>query len=177
MEAEATATTTAVAAAAATEEAAAPPPAPQDADIESVKALTADLVSRGLMSADHQQKIVQEATAAAAKVDELRSFLDGHFVQARTALFGAPPQQLPARQQLIDSVSSTVLNLNRIQTTFTLLTDAGQDAAQKVISIILGRLMAVLDDFKKHLQYQNWSVSFAGSVPPSLQVAVQITFQ
>ena len=173
------ATTAAAAVAEAAAETAAPPPSPvpQDADIESVKALTTDLVSRGLMSAEHQQKIVQAAAAAAAKIDELRAFLDAHFAQARTALFGAPPQQQPARVQLIDSVSSTVLNLNRIQATFTMLTDAGQDAAQKVISIILGRLMAVLDDFKRHVQYQSWGISFAGSVPPSLQVGVEINFQ
>jgi hypothetical protein len=148
----------------------------RDPDMASVNALTSNLVGAGLMAPEHQMKILQSASAATAKIDELRSFLDFHFNQGRT-LLGAPPSQQPARQRVLDSVSSTVLNLNRIQSTFSLLSDAGQDAAQKVISIILSRLLTVLEDFKKHMQYQNWSVSFVGGVPPQLQVGVQITFQ
>jgi hypothetical protein len=151
-------------------------PVSQDADMECLNALTSDLVKVGLMTPEHQSKIIQSANAAIAKIDELRQFLDLHFNQARTIL-GAPPSKQPARQQVLDSVSSTVLNVNRIQSTFSLLSDEGQDAAQKVISVILSRLMTVLDDFKKHVQYQNWGVSFMGGVPPSLLVGVQITFQ
>jgi hypothetical protein len=144
--------------------------------MDSVNSITANLVSAGLMAPEHRVKILQSATAATAKIDELRSFLDFHFNMSLTVL-GAKPSQQPARQQVLDSVSSTVLNVNRIQSTFSLLTDAGQDAAQKIISIILSRLMTVLDDFKKHVSYQNWAVSFAGGIPPQLQVGVQITFQ
>jgi hypothetical protein len=152
-----------------------PNPTSQDADVESLTAMISDLVKAGLMTPEHQLKIIQLATAAVAKIDELRQMLDLHF-QGRTIL-DAPPSRQPARQQVIDSVSSTVLNINRIQSTFSSLSDPGQDAAQKAISIILGRLMAVLDDFKKHVQYQSWAVSFTGGIPPSLQVGVQITFQ
>ena len=144
--------------------------------MESLTAVTADLVKAGLMAPEHQAKIIESATAATAKIDELRDFLDSHFIQGRTIL-SAPPSQQPARRQVIDSVSGTVLSINRIQSTFSLLSDPGQDIAQKVISFILSRLMTVLDDFKKHVQYQNWAVSFTGAVPPSLQVGVQITFQ
>jgi hypothetical protein len=141
-----------------------------------VNSITSSLVSAGLMAPEHQMKILQSASAAIAKIDELRSFLDFHFDQGRTLLGAQPPKQ-PARQQVLDSVSSTVLSVNRIQSTFPLLSDEGQDAVQKAISIILSRLMAVLDDFKKHIQYQNWSVSFTGGIPPQLEVGVQITFQ
>lgn len=151
---------------------------PQDADMQVLNTMTSELVKAGLMAPEHQSKIMQAASAATAKVDELRSFLDQQFTEERALLLGLPSsQKQPARQQLLDSVSNTVLNINRIQSTFSLLSDAGQDVAQKIISFILGKLMAVLDDFKKHVQYQNWGVSFTGSVPPSLQVGVQITFQ
>jgi hypothetical protein len=161
-----------------------PPPSTQqqqqeednDPDMAIVNSITSSLVSAGLMAPEHQMKILQSASAAIAKIDELRSFLDFHFDQGRTLLGAQPPKQ-PARQQVLDSVSSTVLSVNRIQSTFPLLSDAGQDAVQKAISIILSRLMAVLDDFKKHIQYQNWSVSFTGGIPPQLEVGVQITFQ
>jgi hypothetical protein len=152
------------------------PPSPGDADMEAISAMTSDLVSKGQMAPEHQQKIVQSATAATAKIDDLRSFLDQHFEKGRTLLGGQPAQQ-PARERVIDSISGTVLHLSRIQSTFSLLTDAGQEVVQKVISIILGRLMAVLEDFKKHVQYQNWAISFTAGVPPQLEVGVQITFQ
>jgi hypothetical protein len=148
----------------------------QDADLLNLNALTSDLVKAGLMAPEHQLMIVQSATAAAAKIDDLRTFLTSHFAQGRTIL-GAPPSQQPARQRVIDSVSSTVLSVGRMQSTFSLLTDAGQDLVQKAISLILNRLMAVLDDFKKHVQYQNWAVSFTAGFPLSLQVGVQVTFQ
>jgi hypothetical protein len=160
-----------------------PPPSTQqqqeednDPDMAIVNSITSSLVSAGLMAPEHQMKILQSASAAIGKIDELRSFLDFHFDQGRTFLGAQPPKQ-PARQQVLDSVSSTVLSVNRIQSTFPLLSDEGQDAVQKAISIILSRLMAVLDDFKKHIQYQNWSVSFTGGIPPQLEVGVQITFQ
>jgi hypothetical protein len=159
-----------------TNEIATPNPASQDTGMESLTALTADLVKAGLMASEHQAKIIESATAATAKIDELRDFLDSHFIRGRTIL-SAPPSQEPARQQVIDSVSGTVLSINRIQSIFSLLSDPGQDVVQKVISFILSRLMTVLEDFKKHVQYQNWAVSFTGGVPPSLQVGVQITFQ
>jgi hypothetical protein len=151
-------------------------PGEEDPDMASVNSITSTLVSAGLMAPEHQMRILQSASAAIAKIDELRNFLDFHFNQGRTLLGGQPPKQ-PARQQVLDSVSSTVLSVNRIQSTFPLLSDAGQDAVQKAISIILSRLLAVLDDFKKHIQYQNWSVSFTGGIPPQLEVGVQVTFQ
>ena len=138
--------------------------------------MTSDLVAKGLMAPEHQARLIQLATTATAKIDELRGFLESIFSKG-LAVFDDSSSKKPARQQVIDSVSSTVLNINRIQSTFSLLSDAGQDAAQKIISVILSRLMAVLDDFKKHVQYQNWGVSFTGAIPPSLQVGVQITFQ
>jgi hypothetical protein len=149
---------------------------PDDPEIQEITSLTSDLVAKGLMAPEHQQKLIQLATAATAKIDELRGLLESSF-SGGLAVFDTSRSKKPARQQVIDSVSSTVLNINRIQSTFSLLTDAGQDAAQKIISFILDRLMAVLADFKKHLQYQNWSISFTGGIPPSLQVGVQITFQ
>lgn len=152
------------------------PTPPPDPDLDSLGSLTSDLVMAGLMAPEHQQKIMQTAADATAKIDDLRKFLDSHV--SRIRLLGPQPsQQQPVRQRVIDSVSGTVLSVNRIQSVFSLLSDAGQDAAQRVISLILGRLMAVLDDFKKHGQYQNWAVSFSGGIPFTLQVGVAITFQ
>ncbi len=160
----------------ATDESSSSGPSLQDADMQTINSLTSDLVSKGQMAPEHQAKIVQSATAATAKIDELREFLSQHFTHG-LSLLGPPPSQQPARQQVIDSISGTVLHVNRIQSTFSDLSDAGQEVAQKVISIILSRLMAVLDDFKKHMQYQNWAVTFIGGVPFTLQVGIQITFQ
>jgi hypothetical protein len=149
---------------------------PEDPEIQEITSLTSDLVAKGLMAPEHQLRLIQLATTATAEIDELRGFLESSFSEG-LAVFETSRSKKPARQQVIDSVSSTVLNINRIQSTFSLLTDAGQDAAQKIIGFILSRLMTVLDDFKKHAQYQNWGVSFTGGIPPSLQVGVQITFQ
>ncbi|HUI00019.1 MAG TPA: hypothetical protein VLX56_00130 [Nitrososphaerales archaeon] len=149
---------------------------PQDPDIANLAVLTSDLVKAGLLAPEHQQKMIQTATEAAGKIDDLRKFLNDHI--SRSRLLGSAKAQLPAaRQQVIDSVSSTILSVNKIQSVLSLLSDAGLEAAQKVISFILGRLMAVLDDFRNHVQYQNWSVSFTGGVPFALQVGVAITFQ
>jgi hypothetical protein len=147
-----------------------------DPEIQEFSLSTSDLVSKGLMAPEHQQRLIQLATMATAKIDELRAFLESRF-SAGFAILETSTSKEPARQQLIDSVSSTVLNINRIQSTFSSLSDLGQDAAQRIISVILSRLMSVLEDFKKHMQYQNWGVSFSAGVPPSLQVGVQITFQ
>lgn len=152
-----------------------PPAQTADPDLRALDSLTSDLVASGLMAPEHQQKIMQAAADANSKIDDLRDFLNLHI--SKSSLLGPSTPQQPARQQVIDSVSGTVLRINRIQSVFSELSDAGQDAAQKVISVILAKLMAVLDDFRKHVQYQNWSVSFTGGVPFSLQVGVSITFQ
>jgi hypothetical protein len=152
-----------------------PGPSSQDPGIADLSALTSSLVKSGQMAPEHQLKLIKVATDATGKIDDLRKFLDLHASKGR--LLAAQQPQEPVRQQVLDSVSSTVLSVNRVQSVFSLLSEAGQDAAQKIVSFILGRLMAVLDDFKKHLQYQNWSVNFVAGIPFTLQVGVTITFQ
>ncbi len=147
-----------------------------DNEFDALKDEVSALVSGGKINTDHQFALIDSTKAASDKIDGLRSFLDGQFGKGWIPSIEHHAPEV-AHKTVLDAVAGCLLHISRISSLLPSLTDLGQETAVKLITFILNKLKAVLDDFGKHLQYQNWSISLSGGLPFSLQAGITITFQ